>query len=385
MLLLERSASENSPADRLKLETHLAECESCADEAATLGVLTRAMREPSHELSVRQRQRAIERALRVATAPAPVIRPRARRSAFWLAAAACAVMLGALGFVLVLQNPPERGARIARLVTRAAQGAAESIEPKRGDHAEVTRDLSDIDAPKGTRLDLSGATIEALEPSKFSWHRLRSTVELVSGAVRVNVSRRFEPNFRVVTHRFAVEVVGTQFDVDLEGVSVVHGRVRVTTPSGDELLAELGPGDHFASSSSQKPATRAPAEVAADIARARRELAAGRVQVARALLTPLLRKPLEARQHAEASSLLAECARFEGDHEAAARAYEAVAKKHPQSLAGETALFAKARAELEGGRRDAARASFQRYLERYPDGRFRTDAERHLTGLKEQR
>jgi hypothetical protein len=383
MLLLERSQSERSAADRLELEAHLAECESCANEASMFGVLARTMREGARELSPRQRQRVIERALRAASAPAAVGRPAERRSAFWLIAAASAALLGAIGFVIVAQQVKERAGRITSQPALVARSAAQALETERPKQADVARDLSNVDAPMGTRLDLSGATVEALEPSRFSWHRARSTLELVAGAVRVDVARRFEPNFRVATPGFAVEVVGTQFDVDLDGVSVRRGRVRVTTLSDGKLLAELGPGDHFTPTSSQKPVGGASANVTADIARARRELAAGRPAAARALLRPLLLQPLDARQHAEASSLLADCSRFEGDHEAAARAYESVAKKHPNSLAGETALFAKARAELEAGRRDAARASFERYLERYPQGRFRTDAQRHLALLKE--
>lgn len=47
------------------------------------------------------------------------------------------------------------------------------------------------------------------------------------------------------------------------------------------------------------------------------------------------------------------------------------------ATAGETALFAAARLELSRGRAEAARARFDRYLERYPSGRFADDARRH--------
>jgi tetratricopeptide (TPR) repeat protein len=124
------------------------------------------------------------------------------------------------------------------------------------------------------------------------------------------------------------------------------------------------------------------AELDQRLSAARRLLASGRPAEARAKLEPLLALRLEPHLHAEARSLFAECAQAEGDHEAAARAYREVAARHGEALAGESALFAQARAEMRAGRTRDARETLRRYLDRFPQGRFRQEALQHLSTLE---
>jgi TolA-binding protein len=198
----------------------------------------------------------------------------------------------------------------------------------------------------------------------------------------VEVEPRSERPFRVETDRMRVEVLGTVFEVDLTRVSVSRGRVRVSAPSG-QPFATLAAGQSYALEAAQKVAPAGP-NIETEIARARSELAAGNVKNARARLSRASRQRLDARQDAELKSLLAECSLLEGDARAAARAYGEVAERHAGSLAGETALFTKARAEMRAKRNAEARASLRRYLERYPNGRFRAEAQRHLRTLENE-
>jgi ferric-dicitrate binding protein FerR (iron transport regulator) len=245
------------------------------------------------------------------------------------------------------------------------------------------QELERFDAPAGTRLELGGAGIEVKERAELRWRARDATVELVRGALRVEVAPRSERPFRVETDRMRVEVLGTVFEVDLSRVSVARGRVRVSTSEGG-ALATLAAGQSFELESAGKPAPPTRPNLDSEIARARSELASGKVQSARAKLVRLSRERLDAKQDAEVKSLLAECALHEGDPTAAARGYGEVAERHAGSLAGETALFTKARAELRANRPDAARASLRRYLERYPNGRFRAEALRHLRTLEKK-
>jgi ferric-dicitrate binding protein FerR (iron transport regulator) len=380
MLLLDRGAGESDTASRLALEAHLGECPSCAEAAARLNVLGRTMRGASHELPPRRRDRAIERALRAASNPQRVVERRSRRWVASVLAAAAVVALAASAAWLRRAAAEESLTSVGTSLTNFVESVEiTSHEPRRGS------DIPGIDAPAGTRLDLDGAIVETLQPSQLAWRRQGTTLELRAGAVRVDVTRKFNPPFRVTTPRFIVEVVGTAFDVDLEQVSVKRGRVRVTRLSGEELARALGPGESYASRPIDEPAPRTVASVEPQIERARKALAAGRSGRARELLRAVSRASLDGRQRAEVGSLLAECARLDGDHAEAARAYGEVADRHPDTLAGETALFTKARAEIDARRTDAARSSLKRYLERYPNGRFRKEAQRYLASLEKTR
>jgi TolA-binding protein len=83
-------------------------------------------------------------------------------------------------------------------------------------------------------------------------------------------------------------------------------------------------------------------------------------------------------QGAEARMIAAECAHARGALDEALRRYQEVAAQFADLAAGETALFSAARLEISRGHVDAAQKLFERYLQRFPSGRFVDDAKREL-------
>jgi TolA-binding protein len=87
-------------------------------------------------------------------------------------------------------------------------------------------------------------------------------------------------------------------------------------------------------------------------------------------------------QAAEARTITAESAHAQGRLNDALGRYEAIASRFADLPAGETALFSAARLEANRGHGDAARTLFERYLDRFPSGRFVADTKRELAGFR---
>jgi tetratricopeptide (TPR) repeat protein len=134
------------------------------------------------------------------------------------------------------------------------------------------------------------------------------------------------------------------------------------------------------SASARRPRA-APGESAALLREARAQLAEQHVADARRSLEAALAAARNDGERAEALSLRAECALVAGDLGGAVEAYLRVARSYSSRPAGENALFAAARLEAERGRTAAAATLFERYLSRYPDGRFVKEAGQRLRDL----
>jgi len=201
----------------------------------------------------------------------------------------------------------------------------------------------------------------------------------------------------VITDTFVVEVLGTRFTVDAAHVEVSRGTVRVLAPDGRVLVARLQMGQTWSSlqaapavsEPAAEPERRThaaqPADVAEQLARARRDLANGQV----------------ARAEREASSILA--GREKGDRRprrapswrnARSRGARSIRPSPPTPSwpnalailpAGETALFAAGRTLADAGRRASATHWLHRYLDRYPSGRFTVEAKERLAGFEGNR
>ena len=399
--LIARRRSGLSAAERLRLEEHVTACTACCEEARALDAFAQMIDVHAAGGRPSRHARAITRVLNAtseAEIPAPASPPRA----------APYLLAGAMAVASVLGVAAHRAgwgtgdaAPDAPSPTLAAAGELErpagppepppnEPEPP-GDRFDLgdLRVAGDAVAPGaaispgaalstdgGAELALGAAIVELEAGGSAVWDLDRTTLRLERGVVRARVEPEERSRFRVVTDRFAVEVIGTEFEVTSDGVRVEKGTVRVTSPEGELLAARLEAGESW--SVDELPRAEPEVDVSERLARARTRLARGDVRGARALIREALRADPSRVERAEAETLLAECALVAGDRARAAERYLAVAESYSRHSAGENALFAAARIERELGHDARAAELFERYLNRYPNGRFRADAELRL-------
>jgi len=108
-------------------------------------------------------------------------------------------------------------------------------------------------------------------------------------------------------------------------------------------------------------------------------LARGNAGEARRLVEPIFHLGREIA--VEARVIYAESFLVEGRYTDAVDGYETVVRDFPRTPQAESALYAVAQLDSEHGRAAAARAGLQRYLDRYPRGRFAREANDRLAGL----
>lgn len=406
-VLLERQAAGLSAADALRLEEHLADCGQCRADAETLQGLRALSTETAPQLGRVARERAIRNALREAQAlPLADARPPAVMRVPVVVAGIGVLCAAAALLLAVRPNASPTSANRQAHVTRSQPAVA-----IRGDR--VLRGALEIDgraasvgaslgptsllrAPHAATLALAHATIELAAGSELRWDAAAHSLHLQTGSLLADVDEAPHAPFMVVTPRFTVLVLGTRFEVTLDGVRVERGRVRVTAPDGRVLADALLAGDRFLYEDPTPPAVKssmraegrrglrpeaAPARLDALLREVREHLAAKHLQRARDLLDQAATLPGEPAERADAMSLRAECALLSGDHAAAIETYLKVARRFGQLPAGENALFAAARLEAERARGAAALQLLERYLQRYPRGRFVKEAQARLRTL----
>jgi hypothetical protein len=246
-------------------------------------------------------------------------------------------------------------------------------------------------------------------------------VDLDGGEVDVEVTPGGPGRFRVYAPGFIVEVVGTRFIVGADGVRTLHGRVRILDLRERELAVvsageSWSPGPSPAASAalpsaaavipsparatvrheavsrraarSEPPAASPPPEkpesseiAAALVDQAHRDLAGGDVAGARARLAEAQATARSLRVRASIDLLGADALLVEKRRPEAIAAYRRVAAEHADLPEGEMACFAVAEILCEGGTDDQAREALERYLERYPQGRFVREVNERLRSL----
>jgi hypothetical protein len=411
-LLLDQRTAGLSGADALRLEDHLAGCESCAADASMLDAMRGLAHGSDGTLPKAARERALAGAFAQARAergtPALLTFPRVLAMS---AAVAAGVALGLslrtlrpdAAAPVVAAKPAPRSVTVA-LAARpeVAPSAGEGVKPAASsDEAigAITEQPDDgvLRAPEGATVALAHAELELSPGTEARWDRKHRVLQLERGSVLADVDPGPHQRFTVRTASFDVIVLGTRFEVTLDGVRVERGLVRVVAPNGHVLAQALGAGERFElgqrargrhSPRRQLGETSRAAEAAsmADarqlLERARTALAEKHVAQARELIASALRlDPAEA-ERAEALSLRAEGALVEGRLDAAISGYLQVADAYAQLGAGENALFAAARLEKNRGRGGDAAQLFERYLARYPRGRFAKEATSRLRELR---
>jgi len=379
-------AGRASDAERLELETHLDGCADCRREHASYeGVRRLRGWEPAGLGDVaRERVRRalpglLERARRA---------PPARPARWWWAVGALAVA-AALAW---LWWPRDQAAVPAR--------------PTLSDGAELRS--------TGVRvLTLGPAAVELGPGTVLTWRAARSTIELAAGRVTVDIEPGRGLGFQVATARFVARVKGTRFTVTPEAVTTERGVVEVIALDGHPLgevaageawsaaratgapprpppaadsAAGAAPAADSAAGAAPHPAAadtspraRDKEDLAARLAEARRELGAGRAAAARRLFESLTRAP--AAIAVEARLGIAESFLVEGRYEEAIGAYRAVMRAHGTTPQAEAALYAIAQLESESGSPADAGAALERYLARYPRGRFAREARERLSRI----
>jgi hypothetical protein len=403
--LLERRAAGLSAAEALRLEEHLAGCESCSAEASLLAGLRALSHGPKTALSAATREQAIARAF----AQAEVLPTRATRwsSSRALALGGALAAAAALGLGLRASLPartqPSVPARHEKIASPSAKASADRVLAGALD-TDVNVDAralqGALQTSQGATLALAQATVELRPGTTVRWDRARRELRLDAGSVFAEVDPSAHERFAVLAPEFTVQVVGTRFEVTLQGVSVERGRVRVLAPDGHVLAEALGAGGRFTLATEVQPSEAQPSlpsaasespralrakperhergDITAKLSQARSELATKRVGGARQLIDAALALEPGPSERAEALSLRAECALVEGDRGAAVQAYLRVARTFAALPAGENALFAAARLEADQGHAAAATRTLERYLARYPAGRFVKEARARL-------
>lgn len=378
-----------SESERLELEAHLGTCARCSAAHADLGAV-RALRAAEPEgLSSLARER-VRRAALAGVRRAPAAACRSWRPIGFGGALALA---GIAAFFVVrhpTNAPRVMSGDVAIAPLPSARDGAVSIRSARG--GEVR---------------LGDAETTLAQSTSLVWRHAERSVELRAGSVTVDVEHHAGQHFQVRTPRFVVEVIGTRFTVDLGGVRTERGTVRIFTPDGTPVgyvtagrawtlpaPPPLAPPVPAAPAEApEAPAAVAPASLpaapharpladdspAARLAQARRALARGNAVDARRLVEPIFHLGREVA--VEARVIYAESFLTEGRYTDAVDGYETVVRDFPRTAEAESALYAVAQLESEHGRAAEAREGLERYLARYPHGRFAREANDRLAGL----
>lgn len=365
--LLSRESSLLSEADRLQIESHRADCGRCRRDVAfdeALAALAGAA--PVHQQGPR-----VERAIAAAFAAPQAIGARPPGWRGWqLGLAGAAVCAAAIAIAVVAGGGEES------LAIEIAPAQIEPPEPEPEPDAE--RDgAGELAAAASHRF--AHAEVTATAASRYRWAAGERRLTLEAGALRVQVTPNTGRSFTVSTPAFDVVVVGTDFDVDGQGVAVRHGVVRVTSRSGEVLAEHLGAGESWRL---DQPAGEPENELEIDedltdlepastlLERASRQMRSQEFARAQKTIRQALRSGPSRRERAEAETLRAEIALANGDLATAVDRYRSIARRFGAYPQGESALFAAARLESKRGRTAAARALLERYRARYPRGRF---------------
>ncbi|HMG20126.1 MAG TPA: hypothetical protein VK607_02375, partial [Kofleriaceae bacterium] len=233
------------------------------------------------------------------------------------------------------------------------------------------------------RLRFAAVHVVVAASSELRWSAATRTLVLMRGSLEVDGAGAGVA--RVVTERFEVELGDVALTVDAGAVRVHRGRARIVDRARTPLAhVESGAtwrppvATPVAPAPAAAPASAAGPSAAALLADARAQLAAQDYAAAERTAERALATSPSRGDAAEARIFLADLAQASGALDRAVTRYLAVAAEFADLPVAESALYAAARVELRRSRTGAARAVLERYLARYPAGRYADDARREL-------
>jgi transmembrane sensor len=343
--------------------------------------------QPFPEISVHWDAARTERALRGAR------RKLARARHLRAIGGAFAAVLSVAGlFWLVRPLSVVRPAPVPSIMSAAASAV---VSPQR------------VAFPDGSLIDLMGERSN-VQVRSVSFSRIE--VELAEGQARFQVTPNPERQFSVRAGTVVVDVVGTEFTLDVQGkrteVSVRAGKVRVSWPGG-EVLLEPGARETFPLGGTAV-ALPAPADSSRAVEAAERFRARARARDYAGAYELLANTPTVVGSGATDLMLAADVARLSGhpadaipylervirehrgsgqaplaaftlgrvlsgmaETERATEAFGLVSTLSPKSPLAEDALARQTEMAYRGGDRVAARRLAEQYLALYPSGRRR--------------
>lgn len=398
--IIARRASGLSESERLRLEEHLAICDNCSSDANALSTISQIIRRIESPILPSARGRIIQHALLSMGQKSE--RPIVKRVYALIAVPIFACVATAIWILLVhpgveLESTPTLVAERTDNSLRDSVLLGEVIAKNRiisiGDKIDSNIDLVSKNI---SSVVLGRATVELRKNTSIQWHRETSTINLLEGSLLVEVKPQNNKGFRISVKDFIVEVIGTRFEVDLSSVKIMRGKLRILSPREETELTvleapgywEVEPDPVYADEKSQSikiptQPKRKPDRLSARslLAKARLQLADGNAAQARQTITRAISSTTNKPTLAEARSLQAECALVEGKLARAIDSYRAVAMQYPDLPAAENALFAAAQLELRRGKKSAAKALLEHYMQRYPNGRFKNEVLSRLNSL----
>jgi ferric-dicitrate binding protein FerR (iron transport regulator) len=378
--VIDREALGWSEAERLRVEHHLGDCEECRRTLA----MSRMVRDTITTSTVTVSENATERALARAfdNVARGVARHDQKVAPRRIAMAMTVLVAAAAAAVLWMWTP-----RAAELAPRAADPSVTLAQGKPREQTLPAPQVepSWIETSQEEQRTFGHASVRLAAATRVRFDEAQSDLLLEHGRLDIHVDASLGKGFSVTTRRFRAHVLGTKFLVTDDTVSVTEGRVRVVDLEGKVLAPELHAGERFTYGSRSEPAAASPEHARSVSARvwlvrARQALIRGDSEVARTLIARADDSRPRRQDRAEALTLRAEAALIERDTSAAIRFYENVARQYGDMTAGENAAFAAAQLTARS-QPERARALYQRYLTRYPEGRFSAEARTRLQSV----